>query len=379
MRIDAENIVKTFKLRDGDFKAVDGISLHVEDGARVGIIGRNGSGKSTFLSILSGLQDATSGMVSVEGRVDCILAMGSSMSNKLTGRQNIYRDGRIRGRSQQETDAIADKIIAYADIGAYIDHPVGTYSSGMRARLAFAMMVFVDPGILIVDEALSVGDAEFGSKATATMKDICARGKILLLVSHSMPAIREMCNRVLWIEAGKVVEDGPPNVVIDHYLGFLRECEGRELDRIALADPKEDVKTGEAHFESVKTVTGNGDPCRVFRTGEDIALALKFHVDESVPAFRLRGRIEKSDGNLIWESLSSAVRTGGGGDKTARLLLDNCELGTDVYECYVDILKEPGGEHLAGTSAVFKVQEEIHNYDAVVHHDVMWRSEEVCQ
>jgi lipopolysaccharide transport system ATP-binding protein len=203
--------------------ALQNISFEISEGESVGIIGRNGAGKSTLLRIISGMSTPSSGTVEIDGRVDCILSLGTGIHDEITGRENIFRDGKLKGKGDKEILSVLDSIIKFADLGSFIDQPVKTYSSGMKARLAFSMITCLSPEILIIDEALGTGDYDFAAKAASKMKEICKKGKILLLVSHSMKTITEMCNRCIWLEKGSIKMDGAPDVVTREYLEFIRK------------------------------------------------------------------------------------------------------------------------------------------------------------
>lgn len=202
--------------------AVDSISLKLKEGERLGIVGRNGAGKSTLLHMIAGISDPTSGKITVNGRVTSIMTLGVGLRDDLSGRENIYVDGEIQGKNRYEVDKVIDQIIEFAELGKFIDYPIRTYSTGMKARLAFSMITHIDPEILIIDEALSVGDAAFSAKATERILDICAKGKIVILVSHGMNSIRDICNRCLYLKDGKVVMDGSPDVVTKAYIDEVR-------------------------------------------------------------------------------------------------------------------------------------------------------------
>lgn len=185
------------------FYALDDISFEVNRGEAVGIIGTNGSGKSTLLKILTGVVTQTSGVAQVNGRISALLELGAGFNSEYTGLENINLHCTMMGFSQEETKLRKEEIIKFADIGDYIEQPVKNYSSGMFARLAFAVAISVEPDILIVDEALSVGDVFFQSKCFRKFRELCARGVTVLFVSHDTETVKEMCSRVLWIESGK--------------------------------------------------------------------------------------------------------------------------------------------------------------------------------
>lgn len=220
---------KGVKLASATKVALDSLTLSVVSGERIGIIGRNGAGKSTLLHLIAGVADASDGELHVDGHVTSILTLGIGLREELTGRENIYLDGEVQGRSRAEVDAVIDEIVDFADLDEFIDRPVRTYSTGMKSRLAFAMISYLDPEILLIDEALSVGDAVFATKATQRIREICTRGKIVFVVSHSMSSIREICNRCIWLENGRVMMDGDPKIVTEAYLQAIREADEKVL------------------------------------------------------------------------------------------------------------------------------------------------------
>lgn len=205
-----------------DFYALNGISFDVKKGETVGLIGTNGSGKSTMLKIITGVLKPTSGTVVVRGRVSALLELGAGFNPEYTGIENIYLNGRMMGYSKSEMSKRAPAIIEFADIGEFINQPVKSYSSGMFARLAFAVSINVDPDILIVDEALSVGDIFFQNKCYKKFEDLKEKGVSILFVSHDISSVRQMCSRVLWIEKGHQKEFDKSDIVCDKYMDMKR-------------------------------------------------------------------------------------------------------------------------------------------------------------
>ncbi len=199
-------------------KALQNISFELAQGDSLGIIGLNGSGKSTLLQIIAGTLPATTGSVEVEGRVAALLELGSGFDPEFTGRENVFLNAAILGLSREETEARYADIVAFADIGESIDRQVKTYSTGMMVRLAFAVQVHVDPDILIVDEALAVGDARFQAKALTRLDAILAKGTTLLFVGHDLNTVKSFCNRAMLLRRGEVVMLGMPDDVITDYL-----------------------------------------------------------------------------------------------------------------------------------------------------------------
>jgi lipopolysaccharide transport system ATP-binding protein len=221
-------------------EALHEVSFTLRRGEALGIIGANGSGKSTLLQIVAGVLAPSRGTVSVQGRVAALLELGSGFSPELTGRENIRINAAILGLESAQIDARIDDIIAFADIGDYIDQPVKAYSSGMAVRLAFAVQVHIDPDVLIVDEALAVGDAAFQAKAIAKIDEILSRGTTLLFVGHDLNALKAFCHSAMLLEKGRVVMSGLPDEVAQEYLARTRRATqqseqlrgGTSIDRI---------------------------------------------------------------------------------------------------------------------------------------------------
>ena len=211
-----------------DHPALQGVDFSLRRGEALGIIGHNGSGKSTLLQIVAGVLAPSAGTVQVNGRVAALLELGSGFNPELTGRENVRVNAAILGLSAAQVAARMDDIIAFADIGDYIDEPVKTYSSGMALRLAFAVQVHTDPDILIVDEALAVGDAAFQAKAMTRIQQILSRGTTLLFVGHDLNALRAFCQRAILLEGGRMAMLGAPEEVIEEYLFRVHAKSTRE-------------------------------------------------------------------------------------------------------------------------------------------------------
>ncbi|MEA5600745.1 ABC transporter ATP-binding protein [Nostoc sp. UHCC 0252] len=204
-----------------EFWALQNINLEIPKGQTSGIIGRNGSGKSTLLQIIAGTLMPTTGQVQVQGRISALLELGSGFNPEFTGRQNVFFNGRLLGLSQQAIEDKFDDIIGFADIGDFIDEPVKTYSSGMFVRLAFAVAVNVEPEILIVDEALSVGDGVFVHRCMAKIKDFQDAGGTILFVSHDLGSVSRLCSEAIWINDGQIVEQGKPIDISKSYQAWM--------------------------------------------------------------------------------------------------------------------------------------------------------------
>ncbi|MBZ0096582.1 MAG: ABC transporter ATP-binding protein [Sulfuricella sp.] len=204
-----------------EFTALQDVSFEIKKGETVGIIGRNGSGKSTLLQLICGILKPTSGTVQVNGRVSALLELGAGFNPEFTGRENVYFQGAVMGLTKEEMDERFDVIAAFAEIGEFIDQPVRTYSSGMFVRLAFAVAVSVEPDVLVVDEALAVGDSGFQAKCFRRMQEMCDGGVTILFVTHDMDQIIQMCRRALFLDEGTLLGDGQPNGIANRYLDSL--------------------------------------------------------------------------------------------------------------------------------------------------------------
>lgn len=206
-----------------DFYALRDVSFDVLPGETVGIVGTNGSGKSTLLKMITGVLKPTEGTIEVQGRISALLELGAGFNQEYSGLENIYLNGKMMGFTRKEMEERVDSIIEFAEIGDFIRQPVKTYSSGMFARLAFAVAINVEPDILIVDEALSVGDLFFQNKCFRKFEELKGRNVTILFVSHDISSVRQMCSRVLWIEKGKQVIFGPSDKVCDMYMDMKRQ------------------------------------------------------------------------------------------------------------------------------------------------------------
>lgn len=220
-----EAFTKIFRRESGirDFEALHGISFSVQDGEVLGLIGRNGSGKSTALKLIAGVFEPTSGRVEVSGKVAAMIELGAGFHHDLTGRENIVLNGLMLGFTRKEIMAKEQAIIDFAGLGEFIDSPVKQYSSGMFMRLAFSIATEIDPEILLIDEILSVGDAEFQEKCDARIDDFRRRGKTIVFVSHNIKAVKTICSRVILLDYGRMLADGPPKQVIERYEALVHQ------------------------------------------------------------------------------------------------------------------------------------------------------------
>ncbi len=204
-----------------EIEAVRDVSWSINHGTVLGVVGANGAGKSTMLRAIAGILPPTKGRIEVHGRVSTLLALGVGFNSQLTGRENVILGGLAQGKAESEVQAKYEEIADFAELGEFMDMPMKSYSSGMYQRLAFSVGVHMDPDILLVDEALSAGDARFKRKAAAKMDELCRAARTIILVSHGMASVREMANHCLWLHKGKLMDQGDPETIIGEYMRFL--------------------------------------------------------------------------------------------------------------------------------------------------------------
>ncbi|MBP5251664.1 MAG: ABC transporter ATP-binding protein [Treponema sp.] len=214
-----EYVIKMLKreLRFKEFLALDGINLTLKRGESLGIIGRNGAGKSTLLKAICGILKPSEGSVFIDGRISPLIELGAGFDVRLTAKENIYLNGAVLGYSEKFIEEHFEEIVEFAEVGEFLNVPIKNYSSGMKSKLGFAIATMVHPDILIVDEILSVGDFKFKEKCEKRMKELLSGGTTLLFVSHSMPQVKRLCQRALWLEKGKIKMEGPSEEVCSAY------------------------------------------------------------------------------------------------------------------------------------------------------------------
>lgn len=259
--------------------ALKDISFDAEDGEIVGIIGRNGAGKSTLLKVLSKITYPTSGTMKVSGRISSLLEVGTGFHEELTGRENIYLNGSILGMTRKEIGGKLEDIIAFSGVERFIDTPVKRYSSGMRLRLGFAVAAHLEAEVLLVDEILAVGDAEFQKKCLNAMGDLGHRGRAVLFVSHNMAAVENLCSRVIWIDDGKIRQDGNTKEVIKNYLSTFAEAQKTSGD---LSTMEKRIGTGEIRYTGIEFLCSERKPRKLYRPGDSIVIRLYFHAKRHI-------------------------------------------------------------------------------------------------
>lgn len=246
----AESLTRGRLKRHREFWALRDISFEVEAGTTTGVIGPNGCGKSTLLQIIAGTLEPTAGNVWREGRVAALLELGAGFDPEFSGAENVYMNAALMGLSKRETERLFPDIERFAEIGQFMQQPVKTYSSGMFVRLAFAVASNVEPDILIIDEALAVGDAVFQHRCLRRIKEIQERGATVLFVSHDAAAVRALCSRAILLGAGRVLNDGPPSEVLNHYQKIVMEREQAYEEESAKSEDGEVAEASDADIET---------------------------------------------------------------------------------------------------------------------------------
>ena len=266
---------KNLKSSDEDFWALKGVSFEVQPGEVVGIIGGNGAGKSTLLKILSRITESTEGRVTLRGRVASLLEVGTGFHPELTGRENIFLNGAILGMTRAEIRKKFDEIVAFAEVEQFLDTPVKRYSSGMYVRLAFAVAAHLEPEILIVDEVLAVGDAQFQEKCVSKIRQIgSGGGRAVLFVSHSMAAVSALCTKALWLNRGTIVASGPPKTIIDQYLEISRADDERSSKRCVHRGAADADNPKPIHITRIEIQNAAGQTTRHLEWNEPVFLKL---------------------------------------------------------------------------------------------------------
>lgn len=306
-----ESLHLTRKQLSKEFHVLQNINLDIYQGETVGIVGTNGSGKSTLLKIITGVLSANEGNVLVNGRISALLELGAGFHMEYTGMENIYLNGTMMGYTKEEIDEKVPKILEFADIGTFIDQPVKTYSSGMFVRLAFAVNINIDPEILIVDEALSVGDVFFQTKCFKKFDEFKAQGKTILLVTHDLSCVLRYCDRAVLLNKGKLLEVGSPKSVVDSYKKILAKGSTDHefpLNQEASQSGKSQLKlntdtiaygNGKAIIHDFYIKDGNGKITNAILKGESFVIGIQFSFEEDLHDPLIAFTIKDHRGNEI--------------------------------------------------------------------------------
>lgn len=280
-----------------EYHALKGISVEIPKGQAVGVLGKNGAGKSTLLKIVTGVVSPTSGNVDINGKISAILELNSGFDDELSGYENIYVKGTILGFTKEEIDLKINDIVEFADIGEHINQPVRTYSSGMKTRLGFAIAVNVDPEILIVDEALAVGDDIFKTKCLRKMSEFRSAGKTIFFVSHSLYTIKSFCTHCMWIKDGELIDYGFTKDVVPKYETFLKEEQAKELKKKKTKNKSTIKKSDIIEVTNFKFKNKDG-----FKYGEDIEYSFDYEVKKEFNGLRWSFTIRDADTREIYAS-----------------------------------------------------------------------------
>jgi ABC-2 type transport system ATP-binding protein len=288
-------LVTRSRARYKDFWALKDASFTVESGESLGIIGANGCGKSTLLKCMTGIYQPTKGKVAIDGRVSALIELGAGFHPELTGRENIFLNSSILGLNQKEIRNRLDDIVEFAGLEDFIDSPVKVYSSGMTVRLGFAVAANADPDILLVDEVLAVGDEAFQQKCFEHLARFKRNGGTIVLVSHALDQIRQVCDRAIWIHKGEVQIDAPSATSIDAYLADVHSAEVDEEGRARWG-------SGEAWVEAVEVLDTAGHATGSVRNGEPFAIRVHIKSQQQVEGVVVGLRIDAADGTRVWST-----------------------------------------------------------------------------
>lgn len=294
-------VEETWILRD--------LSFDIAHGEAVGIVGQNGAGKSTLLKMLTGTLRPTEGHMAIDGRISAILELGMGFNGDLSGRQNVQHAAGLMGFTSAEIQAAMPEIEAFAEIGDYFDQPMRVYSSGMQMRVAFSVATAFRPDILIVDEALSVGDAYFQHKSFDRIRQFQREGSSLLIVSHDKAAIQSLCDRAILLEGGRILKDGNPVEVMDYYNALIAQKENELVEITALQDGNVQTRSGsgEANFERISLHDSQGAPLEIVDVGQPVELrirvGIKAVIDQLVLGYKIKDRLgQEVFGTNTWHT-----------------------------------------------------------------------------
>jgi lipopolysaccharide transport system ATP-binding protein len=295
---------KRDELAEGDFWALRDVSFQVRQGEVLGIIGANGAGKSTLLKILAKILKPNRGHIRVNGRLRALIEVAAGFHPDLTGRENIYLNGSILGMKKREIDAKFDEIVEFSGIGDFLDTPVKRYSSGMHARLGFAVAAHLEPEVLIVDEVLAVGDQAFQEKCLGKMSDVAQSGRTVLFVSHNLAAVQELCSRAILLENGRVVYEGTAGDAVEQYLVQIRNG----MTTVPLLDRMGRTGTGRVRISGFRIECPQGMPVRMPRCGERVCLAIDYQAADDCRNVDIGISIYNNAGSILSVLYASYMR-----------------------------------------------------------------------
>lgn len=321
-----------------DFWALRELDLTISAGTTVGLIGHNGSGKSTLLKVIGGIIDPTTGSVSRRGRIAALLELGAGFHPDLTGRENVYLNASMLGLSRAETDERFSDILEFAGIGEFIDTQVKFYSSGMYVRLAFAVAINTDPDLLLVDEVLAVGDEAFQRKCLDKIREFQAEGRTIVLVSHSLGQVAELCDRVVLLNGGEVAHDGDPH---DAVAAFRDILEHRRRDGLQVSEASE----LSAHVVSASVAIADATGRVEVRPGDDIIIDMRLTSTERLDDWFCAVQIDNASGQLVYGTTTKRMKMTMpplDGERRIRLTLRDTRFGPGKYFVSVSIMNSVG-------------------------------------
>jgi lipopolysaccharide transport system ATP-binding protein len=331
--------------------ALDDVSFDIEEGTSTAIIGRNGAGKSTLLKLLSRITEPTTGHADIAGRVGALLEVGTGFHAELTGRENVFFNGSLLGMQRQEVARKFDQIVEFSGVEKHIDTPVKWYSSGMYVRLGFAVAAFLEPEILIVDEVLAVGDAEFQKRCLGRMGEVAHDGRTVLFVSHNMQAVRRLCERGILLDKGELIAEGSAEGIARQYLQSLDSPD----DGVRTwHDPADRPGDELCRFTAVRVTDENGEPAGTMFSSHPIAITFEFELAALHPSFTVAFELMTQDGVIVLNPHHRDVRDD---------LLPQFELGKNAFRCTI-----PPGLLNAGRY-VINLRSSLHNIRWVAYED----------
>lgn len=366
--------------------ALDGVSLEIKKGERIGLVGRNGAGKTSLLKVITGLLQPSSGSIKIDGTVQSLLTSGLGFDINLTGRENIHASLVYNGLSNKELSIATNDIIDFCELDEYIDQPLKTYSLGMQSRLAFAASTAIKPDILIVDEVLGAGDGYFVNKCAARIKRLTQnQDTTLILVSHSSAQILKFCEKCFWIEEGKIVESGPALDVVKKYEKFINDLQDKNLNNKNIANSLKLVsrwssRSSEAIISNFEILNSDQHPSSVFLTGDTAHFDIKFKINTSIEKLYPVIMAYNENGATAF-FCHGEVSTAGIQHSFIRLTVPKLNIGPSIYYVSVALYKYLDLDDLDSSifcdlidrSFQFKViNEEIKNNPAVAALDYNW-------
>jgi len=385
---DKKNIIQ--KGNDGSIiYALKNISFNVKKGEALGIIGANGSGKTTILRLLSNVSSPTFGKVMIEGSVAPLIQVGAGFHPELTGRENVYLNAIIMGLSKKQIDEKYDDIVAFAELELFMDTPIKMYSSGMYVRLGFAVIANIDPDILLIDEILSVGDIKFQKKCLDAISKFRKSGKSIVFVSHNLSTVRDLCDRVIWIDKGEIKKEGDCREVVDSYTSYMTS-NLQYIHDDSYMGGKTRWGTGEAKFINVDTLNIMYQKVNNYSAGDKMIVRLEYEAYEKINSPEFAVALFNNDGIKIFGSFYNKNRIGEyfiNGRGVLDCIIDTISLRPGSYCLAVGINVEIGSLSLdrIGRAAVFTIdskrRKELENYDnygasGIINMSHEWRAGE---